>query len=169
MPAFTRPMNVAAITVGLATVMVFIAGCLGDDPPRRDGGEEVAEVRDLDQGQQSGHHEGDRRVITSQEEWEAFWQDHDERLGEREAPQVNFSRERVVAVLMGERPNGCYAIKITDVRLGMDADEMLVNVTGRVPGPDEMCTQAIVHPYHFVAVPDDGSEAVFLEHETDTG
>ncbi len=169
MPVFTPSMNVAAITLVLATAMVFLAGCLGDNVPQRERGEEVSQVRDLDQGQQSGHRDEDRRVITSKEKWKTFWQAHDERLDEEDPPEVDFSKERVVAVLMGERANGCYAIKVTDVRLDADAGEMLVNVTSRVPGPDEMCTQAIVHPYHFVAVPDDGSEVAFLEHETDSG
>lgn len=164
-------MNPLTFMLGFALLsMVVLAGCIGNDLRREGNGEQApVVVRELAHGQQSGHTQEERLVFTSQQEWEAFWHAHDDGMAQEGPPEVDFDAERVVAVTMGERPNGCYAIKVPEARLSADAQETWVNVTSRVPGPDEMCTQQIVHPYHFVAIPDDRSEVVFVEHETDTG
>ncbi len=135
--------------------------------PEENGHEgEEQEMRDLAQGQHSGHKQQDRRVITSQDEWKTFWETHEEnRTDKSDPPEVDFSSERVVAVVLGERPNGCYSVKVTDVEPDQQSGETRVNVTEKVPSPDAVCPQVIVHPFHFVAVPADDTQVVFMEHE----
>lgn len=159
-------MHAQTWAAGVLVLCLLLSGCV-EGPFGGEGEVIPVEARELDHGQQSGITQEERLVITSQLDWDEFWQMHSSGLGDEEAPEVDFSSERVIAATMGERPNGCYGIRITEVGLDAAAGQTRVNVTSKVPGPEEMCTQSLVHPYHFVAVADDGTEVVFEEHETE--
>jgi hypothetical protein len=164
-------MHAQALAVAGLLVAFLLAGCheIGVEPGEDAVMTEV-DVRDLDLGQHSGHEQEDRRLITSQSDWESFWQQHrDPMTEEEEAPAVDFDQERIIAVLMGQRPNGCYAIMVSEVLRDEAAQRTVANVTSVVPSPEAMCPQVIVHPFHFIAVPDDGTDVVFVEHEQEAG
>lgn len=154
-----------SLTCLLLVVLVAVTGCLHAEEPAPGGdGAETVDTRDLAKGQHSGHHDEDRRVIDDPEEWAEFWEVHtqDQMPGE-DRPEVDFSSERVVAVLLGERPNGCHHVRITNVT--QEEGRTGVTLTQYVPTPGAVCTDVIVHPYHFIAVPADGTEVVFEDRE----
>ncbi|MBI4663532.1 MAG: protease complex subunit PrcB family protein [Verrucomicrobia bacterium] len=57
----------------------------------------------------------------------------------------------VVAVTMGQKTTGGFAIKIQ--RVAPASKTLTIFVVHRTPGPGALVTQAFTAPFHFVAVP----------------
>jgi hypothetical protein len=105
--------------------------------------------RTLAEGQQSGHEEPLRSVIRNQDDWEAFWSNHTSREMEpSEPPAVDFDAEQVIAVVLGERSNGCYHV---DLALEWGEDTIDVEVTEYVPTEDMICPEVITYPFKVIA------------------
>jgi len=75
-----------------------------------------------------------------------------------EAPVIDFTKKMLIAVFMGTQPNGCFGASIDTV--SRMQEDLLVEVSKRVPGPDAICTQALTSPADVVAV--DRSDAMVL-------
>jgi hypothetical protein len=91
------------------------------------------------------------RVIRTPAEWTAMWREsHSNQVPPPAAPRVDFDREMVLAVFMGERPTGGHAITIEDVAFG--DKEIRVTVWEQSPPPDALTTQAFTQPFHIVVV-----------------
>jgi hypothetical protein len=65
-------------------------------------------------------------------------------------PDVDFKKEMVLAVFMGERYTGGYAVEIKDAV--EDKGKLVVTVVERSPGPADIVTQAITNPFHVAVV-----------------
>ena len=84
--------------------------------------------------------------------WESFWAEHVSNFfPPTPAPEIDFNRYVVVAVISGPRPNGCYGVAIRRIvaRHGMRT----VRIVEGVPCPGSLCTQVVTNPFHFVQVP----------------
>lgn len=165
-----------AFLVVLVGSTLALAGCHDDapapdgggsgpsDPPDGDGGSDDGETvafRELARGQQSGLNESQRRVVTDPSEWQALWAEH---AGEEsKAPDVDFASERVIAVAIGQRPDGCHHVRVAAVTTDEEAAVTVVEVTEYVPGGNRACTEVITYPFHFVALPVDGTQVEFAE------
>lgn len=71
-------------------------------------------------------------------------------------PRVDFTSEDVLAVSMGTKPTGGYAIKITKATLmtgGITGGRCFVEVTETTPAPGQPVTMALTSPFHMVRVP----------------
>ena len=66
-------------------------------------------------------------------------------------PSVDFSHDMVVALFMGERPTGGYAIEIT--RIERTDHGLSVHYRTSRPDPSAIQTQALTQPFHLVTVP----------------
>ena len=66
-------------------------------------------------------------------------------------PAVDFARQRVLAVFMGNQSHGGYGIRLAAVREG--ADDVEVDVLFTAPGPDCRTTQVLTQPYAVFALP----------------
>jgi hypothetical protein len=95
-------------------------------------------------------------VIKNEEGFKKLWQDINAVI---ELPEVDFSKEMVIAVFMGEKPTGGYGIEVTSVY--EYRDKITVNVKEKEPGPDEIVTQALTYPYHIVTTKSIDKEVVF--------
>jgi hypothetical protein len=66
----------------------------------------------------------------------------------------------VVAVFLGEKPTGGYAIEIT--RAAKTDRGIEVGYTEQTPAPGAMTIQALTQPFHIVRIPkSDGDEVTF--------
>jgi hypothetical protein len=179
------------LPVSLAALALALAGCHEVDPPPGEGFDPADPVdpgngapppppepgpedpgegegfRSLALGQHSGHRDGVERVISTEEEWSAFWETHTaDETPAPERPAVDFESERVVAIVLTDRPNGCHYVVVKNVT---EADgETRVDGREYTPSPDMVCTDVITQPFHFVAVPADGTDVV-LARETVEG
>jgi hypothetical protein len=103
--------------------------------------------------------ERQRLVIRSADQWAEAWA----RITgpARPAPAVNFAREMVVLVAMGERPTGGYVITVDGV---YDADGRLyAEVKEASPGPLCGTTEALTQPIDAVRVPRRDGPVTFVE------
>lgn len=155
--AMTRPFHFVAIAAGEGPVsfteQTKTWSPASDEPPAgaEGGSADEASIRDLAHGQHSGAQGPVRRVIAEQAEWETFWNQHGSRqMPAPERPEVDFSTERVLAVVLEEKPNGCWATRVTNAT--GSGGELVVEVTTYAPPPDTFCTDVITNPFHFVAL-----------------
>lgn len=101
-------------------------------------------IRELAAGLYGGPAQPIEAVITSTDELAAAWPGSD-------VPAVDFAREQVVFVALGERRTGGYSVEVTSVTIS--GDTLVVRYVERRPGPGCLTTQALTTPYHAVAVP----------------
>lgn len=113
--------------------------------------------RHLLQGRELATGERGYRVLRSPQALEAFWAEAG--LG-GPPPGVDFNGTTVVAVLMGQRPSGGFAIEVTSVvRLG---PEVLLGVVESSPGAGCAPPPGPTEPYDIVAFPASGGEVLAL-------
>ena len=136
----------------------------GDSTPGDDGrrieSERPVNVVSLAQGTYSGVTEERFEVVERRAEFVRLWRDaHSVMVPAPDPPEIDFSSEIVVAVFMGTRNSGGYAIEVTGADETTDA--VRVVVARRVPGPDDFVTMAITSPYHIVTLPRRDKPVVF--------
>lgn len=102
-------------------------------------------------GLHCGYAEPLQLVIGTGNQWEELWRNLcRQRLPEPILPQIDFGKEMVIAVFMGERSSGGYEIKITRV-IEME-EEIVVEVEEKKPLPESLQTMASTQPYHIVVI-----------------
>lgn len=110
---------------------------------------EVFETIDI--GDQSGV-AGERPQLfklDTQAGWEELWSRHQANVSPAPgAPDVDFSREMVIAAVDQTEPSGGYRFEIT----GIEEIEgrLVVRVSKTIPGPDCIVTAVIAQPFHVV-------------------
>ncbi|MCS7167884.1 MAG: protease complex subunit PrcB family protein [Gemmatales bacterium] len=93
-------------------------------------------------------------VIRDAKTWADWWDKvHSRVIPKPELPEVDFTKHMVVAVFMGMRSTGGYAIRITDVRWDKAKDKLQILVQEISPAPGAIVTQALTQPYHIVVIP----------------
>jgi len=99
----------------------------------------------------SGIREREVVLVRSREEWERLWRRHTAGMQPQpELPDVNFNREMVVAVFMGERPSDGYGVQVAAVE--ETPDTVYVQVEERFPAGGAKRAAVPVSPYHIVVV-----------------
>ena len=118
-------------------------------------------MRSIDKGVMSNMDDGRQASARSTEEWATLWNLH---AGERTRPNVDFSREIVVAVFMGTRPTAGFSVEIVGVR--QEGQALVVSYKETRPSPDSVAAQVLTSPYHIVAVPRGSTTDVKFERVT---
>lgn len=100
----------------------------------------------------SGYETPDRLVVRDARRWQETWQQLHGPLGaERPAPAIDFTREVVVVIALGQRGSGGHAARVEGV-VEMDG-EVIVRVREWAPGAGCMSTQQMTSPALAVRVP----------------
>ncbi len=166
------------LALGPLAFVVLLGGCLprgtGGEPgcPVCPGGGAVAELsvpfETLDQGVQSGIRHARKLVIRDGETWAALWREHvAERVPQPPLPQVDFTRDMVIAFFLGEKPTAGYAATIKEIRASLD--KLLVRVEVTSPPPGSFVAQVLTQPYHIVKLPRSDLPVEFVVVEAETG
>jgi hypothetical protein len=112
------------------------------------------EIQDVERTAYSGIQTARNVVVNDRASWESLWAEHKSSMTPQPAaPQIDFSARTVVAVFLGERPNGCYEVRIESVQ--QVAETVLVRyreISEAERPSDVVCTQAITYPAHIVTV-----------------
>ena len=99
----------------------------------------------------SGIREREVVLVRSHEEWERLWRRHTAGVQPQpDLPEVNFNREMVIAVFMGERPSDGYGVQVAAVE--ETPDTVYVQVEERFPAGGAKRAAVPVSPYHIVVV-----------------
>lgn len=86
-------------------------------------------------------------AITDQQAWTDFWTRHSAELDAAvQVPRVEFKTDFVIAAFWGNKPNGCYTLRIESVQLKGSTLEVTVN-RNIASGA---CTQALTQPNDIV-------------------
>jgi PrcB C-terminal len=110
-------------------------------------GTRTIDIRRLGQWTRTGIGESRRLVIRDANAWSQFWSE----LGVGERPNVDFTRDVVVAVAAGQRSTGGFEIAVD--RITQTDGELSVEVVERTPGPNCMTTASLTQPVDVVVVP----------------
>lgn len=105
------------------------------------------EIRRIGQWTRTGIAEARRLVIRDANGWAQFWSE----LGTGERPDIDFTKDLVIAVAAGQRPTGGYEIVIDSVK-PVDGG-LSVSVVERTPGPNCVTTASLTQPVDVVVVP----------------
>ncbi len=108
-------------------------------------------MRVVTEGTQSAIRQPRRVVVRTEDEWKKLWTEHTQRVDPKPAlPAVDWSKEMLLAVFMGERSTGGYRIAVKEAR---EADgKLVVTVTEQSPGFGGATIQVLTAPYQMVAV-----------------
>jgi len=102
-------------------------------------------------GYHCGYTKAARLVIKTEDRWKEVWgKVHRLRLPQQELPKIDFQKEMVIAVFMGERKSGGYEIEIR--KIIKTEKEIVVEVEEKEPSPESLQSMALTQPYHIVVV-----------------
>jgi PrcB C-terminal len=90
-------------------------------------------------------------IIRNQDEWKAFWKRHSSTDADQApATIVDFDREMVVGIFLGEKSTGGYEVEI--VRAEQRDSALYFYYREESPPPGAMVTQSLTQPFHLVKV-----------------
>jgi hypothetical protein len=103
----------------------------------------------IDQGFYSGVSSSRNVVIKDQASWMGLWQEHNK--SNANIPNVDFSKNMIVGLFMGQRPSGCYAIE--DVTVWRAAGKIQLTHHNLNPGPTIDCAMSLSAPFKLIEIP----------------
>jgi hypothetical protein len=139
----------------MISALVFAAWVQGSSP------QSLLPLRSIERGQISSIDEPRQTVARSPQEWAALWRAH---ARDRPLPDVDFSKEMVVAVFLGSRPTAGFSVEITGMKEASNGT-LIVQYREAAPRADAVTAQIITAPFHIVAIPRRAGEVVFEKVE----
>jgi PrcB C-terminal len=110
-------------------------------------GTQASLPRTIAKGDQSNIESATQTLARNEAEWAALWRRH---AGDADRPAVDFSREMVVGVFMGSRPNAGFS---TAIVTSMEVKGVLiVRYKETIPSRGTVSAQILTSPYHLVAI-----------------
>jgi hypothetical protein len=104
--------------------------------------------RTIEKGDQSNIESAKQVLVRTEAELRQLWQQH---APDRPMPKVDFSREMVVGVFMGSRPNAGFSTAIVSATVANGA--LMVRYSENKPVAGSVTAQILTFPYHLVAIP----------------
>jgi PrcB C-terminal len=109
---------------------------------------EAPNSRTIEKGDQSNVDDAKQVLVRTEAEWTKLWQQH---ATGRPKPSVDFSKEMVVGLFMGSRPNAGFSTAVISATAGNGA--LIVRYTETMPGAGSVSAQILTFPFHLVAIP----------------
>jgi hypothetical protein len=108
-------------------------------------------IATVERGDRSGIRGPLQTVIRNQDEWKALWKRHSSTdTNPSPTPIVDFNREMVVGIFLGEKRTGGYEVEI--VRTEQRDSLLYFYYREKSPPPGAMVTQALTQPFHLVKI-----------------
>jgi hypothetical protein len=124
-----------------------------------------ATFRSVVKGYRSGVRAPLQMVARSQSEWDALWRQHAfDGASSRPAPAIDFDREIVVALFLGDKPTGGYDVRIS--RADQTHDTLTIHYQERTPPPGALVSQAWTQPFHIVRIIGEVNSAVVFRPDS---
>lgn len=109
---------------------------------------QTPQPRTVEKGEQSNVDDAKQVLVRSDAELRQLWQQH---APDRPLPRVDFSKEMLIAVFMGSRPNAGFSTAIVSATTA--AGVLMVRYSETRPGASTVAAQILTFPYHIVAIP----------------
>lgn len=164
--------RIGTLSLALAAALLLFTACdsVIDDPPAienvqlavntlapEDAADEI-NAENFEEGTHSFLMERSFDVIQDEAAFAELWEDLFSYRDEApERPEIDFDETYVVFASLGQRPTGGYAVAVTEARYMPDQNEVMVEVTERVPSETCAAIQVLTYPYTVAtvdAVPD---------------
>jgi hypothetical protein len=121
--------------------------------------------RSVGKGYRSGVRAPLQIVARSQNEWTALWRQHASGdSSSRPPPAIDFEKEVVVALFLGERPTGGYDVQIS--RAEQTNDGLTIYYREKDPPLGGMVIQALTQPFHIVRIIGEVNSVVIFRRES---
>jgi len=121
--------------------------------------------RSVGKGYRSGVRAPLQIVARSQNEWTALWRQHASvDSSSRPPPAIDFEKEVVVALFLGEKPTGGYDVQIS--RAEQTNDGLIIYYREKDPSPGGMVIQALTQPFHIVRIIGEVNSEVIFRRES---
>jgi PrcB C-terminal len=102
-------------------------------------------------GYRSGVRESLQIVARNQTEWDSLWKRHlSVETNPPPAPAIDFNKQIVVAVFLGEKPTGGYDVEI--IRAEQTDGALVIHYREKNPPPGGIVIQALTQPFHIIRV-----------------
>jgi len=159
--------RIGTLSLALAATLLLFTACdsVMDDPPAlqdvelavntlapEDSTDEI-NANNFEQGTHGFLTERSFDVIQDEATFAELWENlfgHREEMPER--PEVDFDETYVVFASLGQRPTGGYAVAISEAWHMPDQNEVMIEVTERVPGETCQVIQVLTYPYTVATV-----------------
>jgi hypothetical protein len=90
-------------------------------------------------------------IIDSQKDWQELWQKHTQNVQPVPSlPDVDFTKNMVIAVFMGEKNTGGYGIHVSKIE--ETNNNVYIELEETVPSSGTIVSQSFTQPYHIVVV-----------------
>jgi len=120
--------------------------------------------REIATGAASGIEEPSRLAIRDKKAWEAWWREHTKNTFDPEnpnkAPDIDFDKETILVATMGMRTSGGFSIHFGEIH--KEGGTLKVTLKTQSPGPGDMVTMALTHPFAIIAIPKHDGPVEFL-------
>jgi hypothetical protein len=124
---------------------------LATDQKKISKAETPLSIATVEKGDRSGIRGPVQTVIRNQDDWKAFWKRHSSTdANPTLAPIVDFDREMIVGIFLGEKGTGGYEVEI--VRAERRDSSLYFYYREESPHPGAIVTQALTQPFHLVRV-----------------
>ena len=121
-------------------------------------------IHNVAKGVRSGIRESLQLVIRNQDDWNSFWKRHSStETNPAPPPRIDFDREWVVGIFLGEKRTGGYTAEI--VRAERRDSSLYFHYREKSPAPDAMVTQALTQPFHLVRVSKNGNPEIVFRRD----
>jgi hypothetical protein len=110
---------------------------------------EAPNTRTIAKGDQSNIDDAKQVLVRTDAEWTKLWQQH---APSHPRPAVDFTKEMVVGLFMGSRPNAGFSTAIVSATAAPDGT-LIVRYTETVPAAGSVSAQVLTFPYHLAAIP----------------
>jgi len=110
---------------------------------------EAPNTRTIAKGDQSNIDNAKQVVVRTEAEWTTLWQQH---APGQPRPAVDFSKEMVVGVFMGSRPNAGFSTAVVSATAA-PSGALIVRYTETLPAAGSVSAQVLTFPYHLAAIP----------------
>jgi hypothetical protein len=102
-------------------------------------------------GARSGVRDPLQIVIRSQAEWDALWKRHVSiETNPPPPPAIDFNKQIVIGVFLGEKPTGGYDVEIT--RAEQSDGALVLHYREKSPLPGSIAIQVLTQPFHIIQV-----------------
>ncbi|MGH9139616.1 MAG: protease complex subunit PrcB family protein [Vicinamibacterales bacterium] len=105
-------------------------------------------TRTIEKGDQSNIDDARQVLVRTEAEWARLWQQH---AANRPRPAVDFSKEMVVGLFMGSRPNAGFSTAVISATAGNGA--LIVRYSETIPAPGRVAAQVLTFPFDLVSIP----------------
>ncbi len=103
-------------------------------------------------GDQSGFQGPQQLVIRTREGWQAAWARHaSNRLPPPPCPEIDFSRDMVVVLALGDRPSAGFGLEVESV--AKDGAFLRIRARERAPAKGTAQAAVVSRPFHILRVP----------------